>query len=421
MTSMELLELLGNVRDDYVANAQTPVKTHRSLRRPLLVAAIVALMLLLVGCTVAYVNGWFTDFFAARSEEPLSSEQVEFIQEHEQIIQETQTKGDWTIELKSAMRAGAKAYVIFSVTAPEDVDLEQANLKTPGDSDSIIPGNAPSMVRDPKSRTMFATSLGIEAGLGEGSPDHNIIWAGSGSWNADSDGLSNTLDYVFSIGIDKFDPNKEILLEDPFASDIEFQFVFQNFIHTWEDADKRAEIDAKYAGQDYMIDGEELDGLYQSEILVEDTWEFTITFDKTKADNNSVELITKEPVVTWGIKWWALEKVNGMTVQVGSGIDAVKIVSFVLNPLGATVQYDLEEPAYGANIEYQNFRGYTDRYVYAVMKDGSRIALHTDTSTEVATEKLTAEAPIVLSEVDHILLGDMDYIQRGEAVQIPMP
>ena len=43
------------------------------------------------------------------------------------------------------------------------------------------------------------------------------------------------------------------------------------------------------------------------------------------------------------------------------------------------------------------------------MKDGSRIPLHTDQSGD----KLKADAPIVLSEVDHILLGD--------GVQIPMP
>ena len=121
MTSMELLELLGNVRDPYVADARRPVKKRISFRRPLLVAAIVALMLLLVGCTVAYVNGWFTDFFAARSDAPLSSEQIEYIQENEQIIQETQVNGNWMVELKSAITDGETGYVLFSITAPKDV------------------------------------------------------------------------------------------------------------------------------------------------------------------------------------------------------------------------------------------------------------------------------------------------------------
>ena len=414
MTELELLQLLTNVHDTYVAEAREPVRKARTLRRPLLIAAIIALTLLLVGCTVAYVNGWFTDFFAARSEEPLSPQQVEFIQEHEQIIAQTQVQGDWMIELKSAIRDSETAYVIFGVTAPEDVDLEEANINTPEDWDEIIPGNAPSMVQDSKSRTMFANSIGIEAGLGNGSPEHNTIWSAGSGWEPDNDGLSNTLNYVFRIGIDKFDPSKEILLEDPFASDIEFKFVFQNFIHTWEDAEKRAEIDAKYAGQDYLIDGEEMEGLYKSEIIAEETWEFTITFDEPK-NQNSVELITGEPVMTWAKVFWRIPDDNPMGYVIGDGIAAVKIKSFVLNPFGATLTYEyFEESHNGAFIEYGSHNGYTDhgytdRHVYAVMKDGSRIAFRTDSTGD----KLKADTPIVLSEVDHILLGD--------GVQIPMP
>lgn len=412
MTNLELLELLGNVKDDYVAYARTPVKKRFSFHRPLLVAAIVALMLLLVGCTVAYVNGWFTDFFAARSKDPLTPEQIEYIQENEQIIAQTQMKGDWTIELNSAICDGKTAYVIFSVTAPEDVNLEASNVNTPGDMDEIIPGNAPSMVRDPESRTMFANSIGIDAGLGNGSPEHNIIWNAQRGWEADNDGLPNTLNYVFRIGIDKFDPNKDILLENPFASDIEFQFVFQDFIHTWEDAEKRAEIDAKYAGQDYMIDGEELDGLYKYETLVEETWEFTITFDGQKTQTNAVELITGEPVATWAKVHWRIPDDNPMGYIIGDGIAAVKIKSFILNPFGATVIYEyLEEAHNNAFIEYESHNGYTynkytERRVYVVMKDGSQIALHTDSTGD----KLKAETPIVLSEVDHILLGSGEQL-----------
>ena len=415
MTELELLELLNNVNDKFVADAREPVRRVRPLRRPLLIAAIITLTLLLVGCTVAYVNGWFTEFFEARSEEPLSSEQVEFIQEHEQIIQETQARGGWTIELKSSICDGNTAYVIFGVTAPEDVDLEGTNLNISPNRDAIIPGNAPSMVRDSKSRTMFANSIGIEAGLGNGSPEHNIIWSDSCRWEPDNDGLSNTLNYVFYISIDKFDPSKEVLLEDPFASNIEFQFVFQNFIHTWEDPEKRAEIDAKYAGQDYIIDGEELDGLFRSEMLVEETWEFTITFDPPAPTESSVELITGEPVTTWAKVFWRVPADNPMGYDIDDGEAEVKIKSFVLNSFGATLTYEYFEEAHNnAFIEYESHNGYTynkytERRVYVVMKNGSQLPLYTNQSGD----KLKAETPIVLSEVDHILLGD--------GVQIPMP
>lgn len=409
MTSMELLELLGGVRSAYVLQAHEETAAtakHTSLKRPFLIAAIVALMLLLMGCTVAYVNGWFTDFFAARSEDPLSSEQIEFIQEHEQLIMETQTKGDWTVELKSAICDGETGYVMFSITAPEDIDLEGYHAGNYGDH-YIIPGNN-SWGRD-KARALIIDSTGWAH------KEENYCWQEASYWQADNDGKSNTLNFVLETRCEKMYSDREMLIENPFIG-TEFIVTFDDFTLEYEDPEVRKKIDEKYAGQDYIIDGEELEGLHKSEILVEETWEFTITFDEEKAETDSVELITGEPVMTWGLVSWKLTD-DPIFYETGSGIAAVKIVSFKLNSFGATIQYELEEPAYSAFIEYQSTFGYTDRYIYAVMKDGSQIALHTDSTGD----KLKAETPIVLSEVDHILLGDMAYIQRGDGVIIPMP
>lgn len=56
MTSMELLELLGSVRDTYVVEAHQAAKVKPvSFRKTLLIAAVIALTLLLVGCAVVYV------------------------------------------------------------------------------------------------------------------------------------------------------------------------------------------------------------------------------------------------------------------------------------------------------------------------------------------------------------------------------
>ncbi len=54
MTSMELMELLGSVKDCYVKDAYQPGK-RISCRRMVLIAAVITLALLLVGCAVAYV------------------------------------------------------------------------------------------------------------------------------------------------------------------------------------------------------------------------------------------------------------------------------------------------------------------------------------------------------------------------------
>lgn len=395
MTNLELLELLGNVRDNYVADARTPGKAHYSLRRPLLIAAIVALMLLLVGCTVAYVNGWFTDFFAARSDEPLSSEQIDFIQEHEQIIQETQTKGKWTVELKSAITDGETGYVMFSITAPADIDLEGYHAGAYGDA-YITPGNN-SWGRN-SHRALIVDSTGWAH------EEENYCWQSGGYWQDDHDVKSNTLNYVIKTRCEKIYPDREMLAENPFGGDAVFSVTFDDFTLEYEDPEVRKKIDEKYAGMtDYMVEQEDLVGLHKSEILADEEWTFTIPFNTISTE--PVELITGDPVMTWALVTWKLDD-EPTFYKTGSGLEAVKITSFLLNPFGATVTFDLEEPVIGAFIEYQSMFGYTDRNIYAVMNDGSKIALHNDS---IGTQ-LAAETPIVLDQVDHILLGSGEQL-----------
>lgn len=399
MTSMELLELLNNVKDSYVADARTPVQKVRTLRRPLLIAAILALMLLLVGCTVAYVNGWFTDFFSARSEEPLSPEQIEYIQENEQIIQETQAMGDWTVELKSAITDGETGYILFTVTAPNDVDLEGYFNGKYGDA-YVSPGNY-SHNRNPH-RVLIVASTGWS------DPELNFMWQEGGSWKVDNDGLSNTLNYMVETRIERVYPNKPMLLEEPFGPDVTFTVTFDDFTLEYTDPEIQKKIDEKYAGMtDYMVEQEDLVGLHKSELLVENEWKFTIPFNEVTT--KPVELITGEPVMTWGIVSWKLDD-EPLFYETASGMAPVKITSFLLNPFGATITYEFEEPAYNAFIAYEKRFGYTDRFIYAVMKDGSQIALHTDSTGD----KLKAETPIVLSEVDHILLGSGEKLFMPE-------
>lgn len=399
MTSLELLELLGNVRDPYVADAQTPAQKKLSLRRPLLVAAVAALMLLLVGCTVAYVSGWFTEYFSARSDAPLSAEQIEYIQENEQIIQQTQAVGDWTVELKSAITDGETGYVLFTVTAPNDVDLEGYFIGTYGDA-YVSPGNY-SHNRNPK-RSLIVASTGWS------DPELNFMWQESGSWKADSDGLPNTLNYIVETRIERVHPSKPMLLEEPFGPDVTFTVTFDDFTLEYTDPEIQKKIDEKYAGMtDYMVEPEDLVGLHKSELLIENEWKFTIPFNEV--NTKPVELITGEPAMTWGIVSWKLDD-EPVFYETASGMAPVKITSFLLNPFGATITYEFEEPAYNAFIAYEKRFGYTDRYIYAIMKDGRQIALRTDSTGD----KLKADTPIVLSEVDHILLGSGEQLLMPE-------
>lgn len=93
MKAMDLLVSFGSVKDSCVSSAEefrqgkhkAQIK-RLSMRKVWLIAAVIALMLLLVGCAVAYANGWFQQIFSSRSEMPLSSEQIQYIQNNEQIV-----------------------------------------------------------------------------------------------------------------------------------------------------------------------------------------------------------------------------------------------------------------------------------------------------------------------------------------------
>ena len=73
------------------------------------------------------------------------------------------------------------------------------------------------------------------------------------------------------------------------------------------------EIEEKYAGQAYLVDGEEAAGLFCSDILTDEEWNFDVTFD---SDNQFIELIT-HPVSVQAKVWrYADEKQSGDKVRV---------------------------------------------------------------------------------------------------------
>lgn len=394
MKSDDLLDMIGDASGKHVWDAQqVRIGKKQSKKKPILIkriwliAAVVALMLTLMGCTVAYVQGWFTEFFSSRSSEPLSDSQIEYIENHEQIVVETYSDNGWTIELKSTMCDGDTGYIMFGITAPEDIDLEgyfanEKNLFAP----RVTPGNHSWGTEKQRPLTV--------ASIGNINQDQNYYYMDGGCWTADNDGRGNTLDYVVSVRCEKLNPQNEMLLKEPFGSDVSFKVQFLDFRLDYEDQEVSNAIEEEHAGEEYMVDA---DGLFKSDLLVEGQWEFNVTFADTP---ESIELIT-EPVQTWALVTWKLDD-EPTFYKTSKGIAPVKIVSFVLYPFRATVEYEFEEPAFGAFIEYQAMPGYEDRFVYVVMKDGTQIPLH----TAGEGSQLAPDSPIVLDEVDYVLLGD---------------
>jgi len=390
MKAIDLLVGFGSVKDSYVIGAeefrqgrQKAQIKHLSTRKVWLIAAVIALTLLLVGCTVAYVNGWFQMIFTTRSEMPLSSEQIQYIQNNEQIVGQSQTKNDWTIDLKSTISDGKMGYLVFQITAPDDMDLEQYLNPPTLDDKRLSMGNYSA-----NGKAGYSYAI---ASIGTIDTERNYWYLDGGDWISDQDGQPNTVLFCMTIRCERIDPNKPMLLEDPFGKDVSFRIRLLGITLEYTNLELQKEIEDKYAGQDYIVDGEEAAGLFCSDILTDDEWYFDVTFDP---DNQFIELIN-QPVSAQAKVWRYADEKQWETKD---SLEEVQISSFRVTPFGASISYVPKpdtigvSPRLGENI---------DDAIYAVMKDGSRIKLDS-----AGNDVLRAETPILLSQLDHILLED---------------
>lgn len=379
MTPDKMLDALNELDSRFLREAREE-KAGKSVmkgrRFTVLIAAVIALMAMTVTAFASEaVAGWFRYFFAGKAQEELTPAQIEFIEENEQIIAETREENGWTVELCSAISDGTKAYFIIGVTAPEGINLEQ-RVENKTIKDWFGPGNA---INTPV----------VSPSIPSGSVEGNYSYGGTYGWREDGDGLPNTMNMVYTLHLSKFDPNKECTLKEPFGPDIDFTIHIENIVREYDDEEYYQELmNGKYAGQtDVMFTHEETQRLNQVEVLVEGTWDFTVNFGKI---GQGVELIAK-PITLFAYVW---DEEDPNDMFDGKQIyQEVTIKSFILNPLSALIQCDDGSANFGD--------------MYAVMEDGSRILL------KDYGNSIEAETPIVLSEVDHILMTD--------GTKIPMP
>lgn len=386
MTGQNLLIGLSYIDRKYIEESEQDFSEKKakrlSAKKLWLIAAVIALALLLVGCTVAYVNGWFQQIFSSRSETPLSSDQIQYIQNNEQIVGQSQTINDWTVELKSTICDGSTGYLVFQITAPNDVNLEQYLNPPTVDDKRLSMGNY-------SANNKAGYSYAI-ASIGTVDTEQNYWYLDSGDWITDQDGQPNTVLFCMIIRCEKIDPSKPLLLEDPFGKDVSFRIRLMGITLEYTNLELQKEIEEKYAGQDYIVDGEEAAGLFCSDILTDEGWYFDVTF---APDNQFVELITK-PVSTQAKVWrYADEK----QWEVKDSLEEVQISSFRITPFGATVSYIPKPDAVGISSKLG------EDGIYAIMKDGSRVKLDFTGNSDAV---LQAETPIVLSQLDYILLED---------------
>ena len=324
-----------------------------------------ALMASLMAVTAAATGmGWFTTYFSEKTEEPLSTEQINYIEKNEQNFELRETQDGYTMELKSAITDGDKAYICIGITAPEDPLLNATDIAG----------------YSPEKPTLLAKNWNTDFLTNQkGEPFFGSSRIASVE---DYDGLDNTQNLVIELTADS-----AVLGEKAFGADQEWNLNFDNLIAKYNNLAYMQELtEGKYKGQtDFFFTPEESAQLYPEVVLAEGVWKFTFRF--SQPDIREIELV-RDPV--------AAKTAVGMNTQGEYVYDTVNITSFILRSLSASVYTD--------NVTYApDFTAAKE--IYVVMKDGSKILLDSESGGS-GEQQLRAEAPILLENVDYVLLAD---------------
>lgn len=348
MKPEKILYAMNNIDGQFLREAREEaapsVKSHRR-RFTVLIAAVIALMAVtLTAFAAEEIAGWFRQYFAGQSDTPLTPGQIEFIEENEQVIAETQIHNGYSLELKSVLSDSNAVYAIVGITAPADVTEEELRSLWP-DIDFYDKDRKP------------VGSWGVKLHIG-------------------MDGNERTADLVFELNpADWNSGNTWTLRVNRLSKMVHDREYEQELLNT------------KYAGQEnIMFTDEEAARIYRYETLAEGPWEFAIDLNQT--NNAELEMITV-PVTAQTCYGY---KPDGTEV-----LEEVQITSFVLRPLGATIKAE--------SIGALDFTYNADQRIFVVMSNGNRIELFPNWGT-VGEQHLEAESPIVLDEVDYVLLAD---------------
>lgn len=236
--------------------------TRRSLGRIALAAALIALMVLSVSASEE-VQNWFISFFADINRGRLTQEQVEYIEENAETMLDSQTHNGWTVEMHSAIRDDTKAYIIFRIEGPENVDLSKWT-----DEEGMLQG-----------QLMFGNSLiplnkEFYFSLGE------HLWTGGWgeTWQEDGDGLPYTANLVFHLEPDVTKDDKEA-----FGPETVYHFRFEDIVWFWTDLEYQQEHEKIMQEEGrHKLTEEEIRRLHLVETLAEGVWEFEISFSQLK-------------------------------------------------------------------------------------------------------------------------------------------
>ena len=327
----------------------TKRKPRRSGFRVLAAAAVIAALTATV-FAAGSITGWFRQYFEKQNEVPLTNQQVQYIEENEQVMEEVQLQNNCTIELKSFMTDGQIALMTIHVTAPEGMNITDAQI-----------------------------------GNWSGVLDHAIFQPIGETWNSsgvdiyppmdDGDGKDNTVDILFVLcGLIE---GRE--RECAFAEGTTWKVLLEDVVVMCEDTEYLSQFEVdENGGIDLTWEQSQL--AYPTYTLVEGVWEYEFTI--TEGDFRAIELL-KEPIpLTVEYKKWTTEHT---------------ITSMVLRSMTLTVFAD---PFVNA---------FEPGSCTVVLKDGTEIEMSERGRQGLDNEGWTyspflAESPIPLDEVDYVML-----------------
>mgnify|MGYP003397193609 CR=1 FL=1 len=342
---MRMLENILSAPSEIPPAGKDDTMKHKKMRPAVLVAMIAIIAAMTVTAFAAEdISGWFKQYFARNSEDGLTPGQIEYLEENEQIIDESQSHNGYDLKLKSVLSDGYTVYATVGLTAPEDVTSEDL---------SKLWGSAIDFY-DENKKTCSSWMMDV---------------------CDDKDGLENTADLVFEITPAEWNSGTILTIR---INALEKMFY---------DAEYEQELlETKYAGQDnIMFTDEESARIHQKIMMAEGPWEFTV--DLSTVETQVLELITKPVTVQTSYGF----KEDGTDLY-----EEVTVTSLILSPLSATIQTDADyAPDFTTG----------DRKVYVVMTDGSCVELIPNWGGG-GKQYFNVEAPIILEDVDYLLLAD---------------
>ena len=118
MTGKDLLMTLGTIDEAFYKEAEMPIPSRRKL---IAIAVLVAVLLLLAGCSYAVLTQaqWFQSFFGRLNDQPLSQGQTAYIEENVQPIGgQSVTVGHYRLTLESALAEERTACIRLRLEGP---------------------------------------------------------------------------------------------------------------------------------------------------------------------------------------------------------------------------------------------------------------------------------------------------------------